>query len=181
MLTTQPSPLTFADPKSEVEVHIHLCEDSDDGQAQLPPKDNKALYKEQRRNKISEVEVLIDLCEDSDDGDKEESSNQAHLPRKENVPVNKTATEFVVDQEPADEVEVSPDRKRRSVGKGGRSDNIEAPTTLSALFLYLESSNQAYPRGEFVYDLEEAVDVEYLLSMQKKQCGVVEGERSDDG
>jgi hypothetical protein len=79
---------------------------------------------------------VIDLCEDSDDGewlntasgpslqlsgkrsrDNEESFNYAHL-CNENGSVNKTATissEFIVNLEPADEVEVSPPKKRRSV------------------------------------------------------------------
>jgi hypothetical protein len=88
------------------------------------------------------------LCEDSDDNgewpntasvpslpisrkrprDKEESSNETH-PRNEDGPGNKTATgsaEFVVDLELADELEVSPHRKRRGVTGNGRSEKSDA-------------------------------------------------------
>jgi hypothetical protein len=95
---------------------------------------NTVVY-EAKKNKMSR---LIDLCEGGSENngerpnaasvpslprsskrlrDKKESSNDAHL-RKDNGPGKKTATgstELVVDLELAEEVEVSPNKKRRGV------------------------------------------------------------------
>jgi hypothetical protein len=89
---------------------------------------------------------VIDFCEDSDDGEwpnstscpslqlsgkrprDEESSYTTH-PRKENGPGKKTSagsTEFVVDLELADEVEVSTSKKRRGVVRSDPSVRNDA-------------------------------------------------------
>jgi hypothetical protein len=96
-----------------------LCEGSDDNgewpnAASVPP---LPLSRKRRRDKR----------------DKEESSNDAH-PLYETSPGNNTATgwaKFVFDLELADEVEVFPHKKRRSIMKSERSVKNDAPEKIA--------------------------------------------------
>jgi hypothetical protein len=116
---------------------------------------------------------VIDLCEDGDDDngewpntasvpslplfrkrsrDKDESSNVAHS-RNENGPETETATgsaKFVVDLEFADEVEVSPHRKRRGVLKSERNAKTDAAeiTVAAAASQPMNSDSEQTSRDE---------------------------------